>query len=74
MSTPLTDAWLAVRASSVLCQNTAAQIQSAALGSDPAQMQSAESAFQVIQDAQTAVLDSQIQVLALLLQGVTPPS
>ncbi len=66
----LTDSWLAVHASSVMCQNTALDIQSAGFEGDAQDSAKRIAAFQAIQNTQLADLDAKIQALQVLLAGL----
>ncbi len=65
----LTDSWLAVHAASELCQSTAMDIESAGFEGDAQDSTKRIAAFQTIQDAQLADLDTKIQALYTLLSS-----
>lgn len=63
----LSSQWLLVHSASVLCQNTALDIENAGFEGDTVDRDRRVAAFQAIQDAQMADLDSKITALQVLL-------
>ncbi len=66
----LTDSWLSVHAASVMCQNTALDIQSAGFEGDAQDSARRIAAFQAIQNTQTTDLDTKIRALQVLLAAL----